>query len=86
MIETKRSQHNCQFNHDENTQVLFKTIMCPLKDECNKVRKQRWPNSSLKSVTQFGSLCPYAHHLSELEFPETLSNKINAAKSMKKKC
>jgi hypothetical protein len=59
--------------------VLFKTIMCPLGDNCPKVRKSRWPNSSIKSVTNFGAMCPYAHHLMELEFPETLKTKISAA-------
>lgn len=67
-----------------NTSVLFKTIMCPLKDKCPKVRKNRWPSSSLKTITQFGAMCPYAHHLMELEFPETIQSKINATKAMSK--
>jgi hypothetical protein len=62
--------------------VLFKTIMCPLGDACPKVRKARWPNSSIKSVTNFGAMCPYAHHLMELEFPETLQTKISASTQM----
>lgn len=69
----------------KDTTVLFKTIMCPLGDTCSKVKKARWPNSSIKSVTNFGALCPYAHHLMELEFPETLQTKINASKHTKDK-
>ena len=59
--------------------------MCPLGDDCPKVKKIRWPNSNIKSVTNFGAQCQYAHHLSELEFPETLNTKINASKNQKKK-
>jgi hypothetical protein len=69
---------------DPQTKVLFKTIMCALGEQCPKLRRQRWPDSALKSVTNFGSLCPFAHHLMELEFPATLSSKIAAAESMKK--
>ena len=58
--------------------LLFKTIMCPLRDICPQIHKKRWPASSLASVTKFGSECPYAHHLMELEFPETLNTKIAA--------
>lgn len=37
---------------DEKAQTyLFKTIMCPLGDACSKVRKARFPKSSIKSVT-----------------------------------
>ena len=59
--------------------------MCPLKDSCPKVRKSRWPDSSIKTVTKFGALCPYAHHLMELEFPESLHAKIAATKGQKQK-
>lgn len=72
MLETKKKAAQTILSDDSSCKVLFKTIMCPLKDECSKVRKVRWPNSSIKSVTNFGALCPYAHHLMELEFPETL--------------
>jgi hypothetical protein len=40
---------------------LFKTIMCPLLDRCPKLKKHRWPNSSIKTVTKIGANCPYAH-------------------------
>ena len=69
---------------DTKTSFMFKTIMCPLKDDCPKVKKARWPSSSIKTVTKFGALCPYAHHLTELEFPATLESKINATASMTK--
>jgi hypothetical protein len=69
---------------ESKTSFMFKTIMCPLKDTCPKVKKARWPSSSLKTVTKFGALCPYAHHLMELEFPATLETKINASASIQK--
>lgn len=81
MQQTKKTFHESKgvLEDDPKTAVLFKTIMCPLGDNCPKVRKSRWPNSSIKSVTNFGAMCPYAHHLMELEFPETLKTKISAA-------
>jgi hypothetical protein len=80
MKETKKKAEATIISvDDEKTTVLFKTIMCPLGDSCPKVKKSRWPNSSIKSVTNFGALCPYAHHLMELEFPETLVTKISAS-------
>lgn len=69
---------------ESKTSFMFKTIMCPLGDACPKVKKARWPSSSIKTVTKFGALCPYAHHLMELEFPATLETKINAAASIQK--
>ena len=48
---------------------IYKTIMCPLKEQCSRVKMQRWPSSSLKSTTKFGKDCPYAHHPMELQFP-----------------
>jgi hypothetical protein len=50
--------------------------MCPLKDNCNKVKKPRWPTSNTKSVTQFGEECPFAHHPMELRFPESIVTKL----------
>lgn len=73
LIESKKLAGDTVTVDDEGKEiVLFKTIMCPLGDSCSKVKKARWPNSSIKSVTNFGALCPYAHHLMELEFPETI--------------
>lgn len=54
--------------------------MCPLKDQCSKVKMQRWPSSGLKSITKFGKDCPYAHHPMELQFPETLNMRLKANK------
>lgn len=65
-----------------NTKELFKTIMCPLVTRCPNDTRQRWPKSSAKTTTQLGALCPYAHHLSELQFPQTLQTKINAITKM----
>ena len=60
---------------------IYKTIMCPLKNRCAKVKFQRWPSSNLKSHTKFGKDCPYAHHPMELQFPETLQMRMKAAKT-----
>ena len=86
LIETKKQAEKRQFMDEieSKTSFMFKTIMCPLGDACPKVKKARWPSSSIKTVTKFGALCPYAHHLMELEFPATLETKINAAASIQK--
>jgi len=59
--------------------------MCPLGEGCPKLKRQRWPNSSIRSVTNVGAQCPYAHHLMELEFPESYSAKLACTKNQKKK-
>lgn len=86
LIETKKQADKRTMMDDieSKTSFMFKTIMCPLKDSCPKVKKARWPSSSIKAVTKFGALCPYAHHLMELEFPATLETKINASTSIQK--
>ena len=57
--------------------------MCPLKNKCTKVKFQRWPTSNVKSITNFGKDCPYAHHPMELQFPQTLTTRINASEYKK---
>lgn len=64
--------------------MLFKSIMCPLGDQCPKDNRARWPKSGTKTVTPFGEKCLYAHHYNELEFPETINTKISAINTMKK--
>lgn len=56
-------------NEGDDFKNMFKTIMCPLKNECPKFKNLRWPSSSLKAITKFGKDCPYAHHPMELQFP-----------------
>jgi hypothetical protein len=56
--------------------ILFRTIMCPLKEKCNKAKMQRWPQTNIKSNTKFGEECPFAHHPMELMFPESIMTKI----------
>jgi hypothetical protein len=51
---------------ESDIRKLYKTIMCPLKTDCPKVKMLRWPSSSVKSNTKFGKDCPYAHHPMEL--------------------
>lgn len=71
-------------DQQENCKMLFKSIMCPLGERCNKDNRSRWPKSGTKTVTPFGRMCLYAHHYHELEFPETLNTKIAAINKMKK--
>ena len=60
--------------------LLYRSIMCPLKDKCPKDMRPRWPTSNTKSITKFGEQCPYAHHLMELKFPESILTKLKAMK------
>ena len=45
----KRSMTRNDPNKGEK--ILFKTIMCPLREKCPKDKKPRWPTSNIKSVT-----------------------------------
>lgn len=88
MLATRKEAQGQTINSvedDSKTKILFKTIMCPLGDTCPKVKKARWPSSSIKAVTQFGANCPYAHHMMELVFPETLNTKIAVTQNRLKK-
>lgn len=51
---------------DIDQRKIYKTIMCPLKADCPKVKMQRWPFSGISSKEKFGKDCPYAHHPMEL--------------------
>ena len=64
-------------DQQENCKMLFKSIMCPLGDRCNKDNRSRWPKSGTKTVTPFGRMCLYAHHYH-------LNTKIAAINLMKK--
>jgi hypothetical protein len=61
---------------ENEVRKMYKTIMCPLKEACPKVKMLRWPSSSLKATSKFGKDCPYAHHPMELQFPESLQLRI----------
>jgi hypothetical protein len=52
--------------NDIDYRKIFKTIMCPLKDSCPKLKKRRWPYTGSKSHSKLGIECPYAHHAMEL--------------------
>ena len=71
----KRTQSKIDLGRE---QILFKTIMCPLKDKCGKLKNQRWPTSNIKTHTQMGSDCPFAHHPMELKFPESIATSFSA--------
>jgi len=57
LIETKKQNERRSILDDieSKTSFMFKTIMCPLKDACPKMKKARWPSSALKTVTKFGA-------------------------------
>jgi hypothetical protein len=59
--------------------------MCPLGDACPKKTGPRWPSSNLHANTRLGKECPYAHHPNELEFPETLSMRVQGNKNAAKR-
>ena len=61
---------------------IYKTIMCPLKTECPKLKVARWPSSKVRTHVKFGKDCPYAHHPMELEFPQTLKIRLSANKAL----
>ena len=64
---------------------IYKTIMCPLKDTCPKLKKQRWPYTGMKSHAKLGKDCPYAHHAMELAFPQTINMRLAANEKLSKK-
>ena len=60
--------------------------MCPLGDECtlHAYHKGKSAHKSTSNDNEKHGKCPYAHHLMELEFPETLVGKINSLKHTEK--
>lgn len=73
----KRSQTRLDTFSKEK--ILYRTIMCPLKDKCPKDMRPRWPTSNTKAKTKFGEECPFAHHPMELTFPESIITKLSAS-------
>ena len=63
---------------DQETLRMYKCIMCPMKFDCPKVKRLRFPYSNLKANRKFGEDCPYAHHPMELQFPETVDIRLAA--------
>ena len=64
---------------------LFKTIMCPLRDECPQFSRLRWPQSKDPTTKRVGHDCPYAHHPMELQFPQSLSMRVKGNKESMKR-
>lgn len=62
--------------------IIFRTIMCPLKDKCPKINNHRWPITQQKTTKTFGSDCIFAHHPMELRFPEALLTQLSASGQM----
>lgn len=67
---------------DQDVLRIYKSIMCPMKFDCPKVKRLRFPYSNLKANRKFGEDCPYAHHPMELQFPETLDVRMSANKML----
>ncbi|MCQ2816283.1 MAG: hypothetical protein MJ252_03355 [archaeon] len=63
---------------------FFKTLMCPLKDQCPYVLS-KWPKSNVKANVPFGLNCPYAHQVSELKFEKEINERIKLKKNQLKK-
>lgn len=59
--------------------IMYRTIMCPLRNKCPKDKRPKWPTSSTKSIVKFGEECPFAHHPMELKFPEAIITKFQAS-------
>jgi hypothetical protein len=74
----KRSQTRAELSKGDK--ILFRTIMCPLREKCPKDMRPRWPTSNTKSVTKFGEECPFAHHQMELKFPESIITKLSSTR------
>ena len=73
----KKSQTRADMSKGEK--IIYRTIMCPLKNKCTKDKRPKWPTSSTKSVVKFGEECPFAHHPMELKFPEAIITKFQAS-------
>lgn len=71
-------------NKEIDYRKIYKTIMCPLKDSCPKLKKQRWPYTGMKSHEKIGKDCPYAHHAMELAFPQTINMRLAANEKLSK--
>jgi hypothetical protein len=71
----KRSQSRSDYSE----KIIYKTIMCPLKDKCPHDIRPRWPTSNTKAITKFGKDCPFAHHPMELKFPESLITSMKSS-------
>ncbi len=73
----KRSQTRMD---DGKEMILYRTIMCPLREKCPSDMRPRWPTSNTRSKTKFGQECPFAHHPMELQFPESIITKLSASR------
>lgn len=71
-------------DEEKEAKKIYKTIMCPIKWECPKVKRLRFPYSNLKANRKFGLDCPFAHHPMELSFPETIDVRMTANKKLGK--
>jgi hypothetical protein len=83
--DPKFNETNPQFKYLKDKYfTMFRTIMCPLKDQCPLDLRPRWPHSDLGAGVPFGGKCPYAHQISELKFEQEINEKIKLRKNLLK--
>ncbi len=83
--EFKKAQTKVDVSIGSKEKIVFRTIMCPMRDQCPRDKSKRWPTSNISSHTKFGQDCPFAHHPSELMFPESILTKVSSSKQTIKK-
>lgn len=66
MAQQLKETKNNLLAEDREAVKMYKCIMCPIKWECPKVKRLRFPYSNLKANRKFGLDCPFAHHPMEL--------------------
>ena len=82
--DEKMTEKNPQFKYIKDRYFkFFKTLMCPLKDQCPYIQ-QRWPSSDIHASVPYGAKCPYAHQVSELKFEQEIKEKIKLRKNLLK--
>ena len=81
---SKMTENNPQFAYIKDRYFkFFKTLMCPLKDQCPFIQP-RWPSSDINASVPYGAKCPYAHQISELKFEQEIKEKIKLRKNLLK--
>lgn len=72
-LEDDNTKEARRLRKQEADRKVFKCMMCPLGENCPKDKRQRWPSSSIRTTTQFGKECLFAHNVNEIFFREYTS-------------
>ncbi len=70
LLEDDNSEEARKKRKLETDLKIFKSIMCPLGENCPKDKRLRWPSTNIKCTTQFGKECLFAHNVNEIFFKE----------------